>query len=135
MDKKSRIMDDETRRKLLGLLPFAPGASIPFTPAALQNVGQAFRPVFLLRPYEQKERIYLADHLKSGTYDKNAVAVAMENSGVVSWSNFVSLPDGEEIPYGKGILLSLPDVVFYQIHDKISEMTMGPNEIEKEGLA
>jgi len=129
-----RIFDEATKKALSGLLPFAPGTSVPFTPEAFQKVEEAFRPIFNLRPYAKKERDYLAEHLKAGTYDKACISRAMENSGVIGWSNFFFYPDGEEIPFEKGQLENLPDVPFYQIHTHLMELTVGPTEVEKEGL-
>lgn len=129
-----KIFTDEDRKAFAGLLPFAPGASVPFTPEAFQSVEEAFRPVFRLRPYTNKDREYMGEHLKSGTYGKDCIATAMESGAVAGWENLRSLPDGESIPFGKGILADLPDVVFFQIHDRIGVLSMGPNKEEKLGL-
>lgn len=129
-----RIMTPEIRKAMSGLLPFAPGASVPFTPEAFQKVEEALRPVFCIRPYDEKDRKYMGQHIDSGTYDKGCIALAMENSGVTGWSNLCSYPDGDVVPFGKGILETLPDAVFYDLHAKISEFTIGPNKVEKEAL-
>lgn len=129
-----RIFTDADRKALAGLLPFAPEASLPFTPEAFESVDGGLRPVFFVRPYSKKDREYLAKHVKAGTYDKDSVATAMESGAVTGWTGLYSLPDGAEIPFGTGVLATFPDVVFYQLHAKISELTYGPTKEEKEGL-
>ena len=129
-----RTFTDADRKAFAGLLPFAPEASLPFAPEAFESVEERLRPVFLLRPYSKKDREYLANHVRSGTYDKDAVATAMEAGAVTGWNGLYSLPDGAEVPFGPGILATFPDVVFYQLHAKISEITYGPTKEEKEGL-
>lgn len=131
-----RTFTEADREAFAGLLPFAPGGSVPFTPKAFLSVEESRRPVFRIRPYPQKDRDFLASHIKSGTYDKVAIAAAMENGAVVGWENLRTLPDGSEVLFGKGVLQDFPDLVFYQLHERITELTVGPapTSEEKEGL-
>lgn len=129
-----RIFTEADQKAFAGLLPFAPGASLPFTPEAFESVEEALKPVFLIRPYSKKDREYLANHVRAGTYDKDSIATAMESGAISGWKNLFSMPDGVEVSFGPGILTAFPDKVFYQLHAKISELTYGPTKEEKEGL-
>lgn len=121
---------DADRDAFAGLLPFAPGASAPFTPPAFESVDAGRRPIFYLRPYTQADR----EAMQKAGWTKESIASAMENGAVSRWENLPSLPDGAEVPYGPGILIGVPDVVFYQIHKRIGELTSGPTKEEKRAL-
>ena len=129
-----RILDDETRRKLSGLLPFAPGSFLPFTPEAFQKVEESLRPIFHLRPFAEKDRAYLRQHLASGTFDTAAIAAALSNSAIVTWSNLIEITSGELLEYSKDAVGTLPDALIHILFDRVQEFSNGPTEIEKEGL-
>lgn len=125
-----RIFTEVDRKAFAGLLPFAPGASVPFTPEAFESVEVGLRPVFHIRPYSREARAAMD---KEG-WSRESIAAGMDGGAVVRWENLASLPDGAEVPYGAGVLVSLPDVVFYQLHTRISLLTVGPTKEEKEAL-
>jgi hypothetical protein len=49
-------LDEETRAKLVGLLPVRQGASIAFTPASVMTLPEQCRPIFYQRSFTKAER-------------------------------------------------------------------------------
>lgn len=129
-----RVMTPEVQRKLSALLPFAPGASVPFTPEAFQKVEEGPKPVFLIGAFSKADIAYLRGHLKAGTFDDAVMVAVLQNSGVKGWSDLPSRPEGETVPYSKEAVADLPDALLGALYTFASELTFGPTEVEKEGL-
>jgi hypothetical protein len=129
-----RILTEEVRRKLAGLAPFTPGATAPYTPQAYDRLPPEFRPVFQVRPCDRSTRLALADLYRAGKLTQEDLAPVIEQQPVAGWDTLVSLPSGELMPFGPGVLAMLPPKPFFQLHEYIMELTNGPMEIEKEGL-
>jgi hypothetical protein len=93
---EKRILDEETRRQLLGYTPFSGEQSIPFTPDGFPNVKEEFKPVFSIRPFSQAELSQLRNNLSNNKSDDNEKII---RSCIVGWVNFFNSGTGEEIGY------------------------------------
>jgi hypothetical protein len=129
----ARIMDEETRRKLQGLLPFAPGAYVTETLEAFEDVEEAFRPRFYLRDLAPRHWAALRSALKAErTPDPEDMVRALLDGALVGWDNVFN-SNFEPIPFEPEALASLPfpwiEALFWKCVTLCS-----PSRIEKEGL-
>jgi len=126
-------MTDDLRRKLSGLLPFAPGSSLPFTPEAFQKVEEAFRPRFFLTRFPVAVQKEIERKIASATLDREAVVWSLQEGGCVSWENMYGLADGEDIHFSKVSIDTLPDPTLWACFWKCAQFT-GMTPEEKEAL-
>lgn len=134
-----RVIDEATKKKLVGLLPFAPGSNIPFTPEHLQTLPQEIRPVFFIRPFGEDARMIITKAIAGGEdgVPKTTVVDALNMGALVSWSNVIDAVTMEEIPFTKEAIPSIvdwPDKIVFGLYYEISKITSGPTEVEKEAL-
>ena len=126
-------MDDATRKALCGLLPFAPGSSLPFTPEAFQSVEEAFRPVFHMRGFTQKTIAYMASRAQSGTLTTDAMAQCLKDGAIAGWDNLIDFGTEEPVPFGLDTIDGFPLQLVQALYLRASELS-GLTEAEKEGL-
>jgi hypothetical protein len=94
-------MDEETKKKLRGLLPLTDKATVTFTPKAYLATGVAemYLPRFTMRGLTRAEHMELSETFSSDYPEKDIVKGRMalvEKS--TKWENLLGA-DGNEIPY------------------------------------
>lgn len=128
----ARIMDEETRRQLAGLLPFAPGAYVTETLDVFAEVEERYRPRFYLRDLPAKHWIALRSALKADRDIEPQMMIGALNDGaLVGWDNLFN-SNMEPIPY-TGDAAALPFLWIEALYWKCVTLC-SPSRIEKEGL-
>jgi hypothetical protein len=103
-----RILDEETRKQLLGYVPFSVDAKITFTPDEFSSVkDETLRPVFELRSLNQAELTQLKKSSmgmsrEASPEEVNRIAEAntmLIRACVLGWKNLFDSGLGEEIEY------------------------------------
>lgn len=135
---EKRIMTDEIRRQLSGLLPFGPGSSIPLIPDPFQKVEEAFRPTLFMRGLAPAVQREVNAKIKARTLDRDDMVKALSDGednvrALASWENLLDLGTGQPIPFGKDLIANLPDHTLVWAFDKATELT-GMLPLEREGL-
>lgn len=132
----TKVMDDATREKLKGLLPFSAGSFARVTPSVYDGVDVEFRPVFFLRAFSPEtmaeRQLALANKDMSG---RDIMVNALTKSGCVGWDNLLDIGTGEPIPFVKEYIRDmLPDAVISALFLACIDFTYGPTKEEKTGL-
>ena len=101
-----RILNEETRKQLLGYVPFSVDAKITYTPEEFLSIkDETLRPVFELRSLNQAEITQLKKNSQElSTPNSNRGKIAKDNVGliracVLGWVNLFDAGSGEEIDY------------------------------------
>lgn len=131
-----KVMDDVTREKMKGLLPFSAGSFARVTPSLYDDVPVEFRPVFFLRAFTPETmaayRLASANGAASG---RDLMVDALTASGCYGWENFLDLGTGDEIKFVKEYIRDMvPDAVISALFTACIEFTYGPTKEEKTGL-
>jgi hypothetical protein len=104
------ILNDETRKALLGYVPFSADCKIPFTPDEFANIkDESYRPIFEIRSFTQAELSQLKHNSQSlindasseklmSTADKN---LSLVRECVCGWKNLFDVGTREEIEFVK----------------------------------
>lgn len=129
-----RIMDDTTRKKLMGLLPFAPGSHANFTPDEFEWVASEFKPVFYIRSLTSDALSKFRLEVQKREATDSIYIEALSSGALVGWDNLVDIVSGEEVPYTKEAIAVLPERLVMSVFMKVLEYTNGPTEQEKTGL-
>lgn len=135
-----RIFTEEDRKAFAGLLPFAPGASAPFTPAAFESVDAGRRPVLRIRKFGKEAKLLLTQHAKSETINKDVMVEILlkkesdGSSAMMPWERMPTLPDGVELEFTPENVAELPDSMILEAWNRAWSFTYGPTKEEKEGL-
>lgn len=131
-----KVMDDATRRKLSGLLPFAPGSFARVTLDLFDGVDPEFVPVFFLRAFSPETMAaYRIKVAEKGSNVCDAFREALASDGLVGWENFRDLATGDAITFSKDTAKSiLLDTIASALFSKCAEFTFGPTPEEKTGL-
>jgi hypothetical protein len=129
----AKIMDEATRRKLSGLLPFAPGSFARFTPPEFDGVDEEFRPVFKVREASKES---LTAYRNRDTKEASATDafVLLLQDALVGWENLRDLITGEVIAFSKDAIAALPERLITILFMRVLEYSYGPSEEEKTGL-
>jgi hypothetical protein len=128
-----REMTDEIRRKLSGLLPFAPGSSLPYTPEAFQKVEDAYRPLFRLCRFPTPVQREVEQKLLGKELNRDSMVKALQDGGCLGWENLLDLGTGIALGFNKEAIDLLPDPTILALFWKCMNLT-GLTEEEKEGL-
>lgn len=92
---KKLVLDAETRKKLLGLLPITSDFIHRYTPELYNEVEEEFRPIYLLRPWKSNELKALA-HIVA---DNEDMAMEYLSKQIVGWENVLNIQTGETIDF------------------------------------
>lgn len=131
----SKVMDEATREKLKGLLPFSAGSFARVTPSLYDDVPVEFRPVFFLRAFTPETMAARELAIAAKESGRNIMVDALTKSGCVGWENLLDLGTGEEIKFVKEYIRDmLPDAVISSLFLACIEFTYGPTKEEKTGL-
>jgi hypothetical protein len=140
---EKRILDEATRAKLAGLVPFSDDAKVEFTPAVFENRGidADLRPVFTLRGFRKTEKANTRKLLKDlEKADETAFKEAARKC-ILAWRNLFDAGTGEEIAFEidadgdlkREIYDRLPVTVVGQILFEIARIS-GLLDMDKLGL-
>jgi hypothetical protein len=120
-----RILDEETRKQLLGYVPFSTDATIKFTPDEFKAVkDETLRPVFELRSFTQAEVIRMnknsSGYLQKEITHEQIREIADKNCVIVSacmlgWSNLFDAGTGAEIEFKPSPSGGCDEKVFKQL--------------------
>lgn len=110
-EKTKRVMDEETRKKLEGLLPFSVKSTTEFTPSSIgEDIPEEYRPVFSIRPFNREEMrsattIFkgLSNDSESGDLEKEDKLAECSRKVVMGWKNLFDVGTGEEIEYTQDV--------------------------------
>jgi len=102
---EKRVLNDEVKRELLGLVPFAAGSTDDFTPPQYLKTGadggylipEEYRPVFKVRSFTVEEKRGVAKLLVNIKDSDDAAVVEAARKVVVGWRNLFDSGSGEEI--------------------------------------
>jgi hypothetical protein len=133
---EKRILDEETRKKLLGYTPFSSSCSLFFTPEKFDTIEDtSLRPVFEIRAMRQEEITQLKTN--SMGYSGSSSPETLTNianlnkklilSCVRGWTNLFDSGSGEEVLFTEDALNYLPNWLINSITDhvrKISGLTL-----------
>lgn len=131
-----RIMDEETKKSLIGLLPFDIGARYSFTPERFSGVPEDFRPVYILKALTRKEAQDARKCFLSLIEDKevnNEAISEIAGRFLVAWENQYDCGTGEPIPFNHGNVSKLPVFVIRDILYEGLKIS-GLLDIEKKSL-
>lgn len=129
---EKRIMDAATRKKLAGLLPFAPGSFVRATLSIFEELPQEFRPTFSLRSWSASDQAYIISKSQTGTLDLMVMATALK-SVVLGWDNLLDASTLEMIPFSKEIIPTFSGQLIGAIFEEVNKIS-GLSDEEKEGL-
>jgi len=103
-----RVLDEQTRRVLLGYVPFSTEATIRYTPDEFINIADAtLRPIFVVRSFTQAEALqlrtismsYSKDNTNEQTLKLSQDILQVSRGCVLGWSNLFNAGTGEEIEF------------------------------------
>lgn len=83
----THALDEETRKKLLGLLPVSQGATIKFTPKCFEELPVSIRPVFIQRSMTKVERSALLEFEESNLQKQMEYMEEIDGKMVVKTSD------------------------------------------------
>ena len=139
-----RVLDEETKRKLMGFVPFSVNATAAYTPEEFKFIKEPqYRPIFILRPFSQAEVTQMRRN--SSTYTAQSTqeeisVIADLNRELVrgcikGWANLFDAGTGEEIVFkdDKDIFNSFPKWLTNAITDQIRRIS-GLSSVEDLGL-
>jgi hypothetical protein len=106
---EKHILDDETRKQLLGYLPFGVGQTVFYTPQEYKalKIDECFKPIFSVRSLTQAEFSQLKKNSMSLREDPSIIlvqTVADSNLDIVrqcimGWKNLYDVGSMQEIEY------------------------------------
>ena len=106
---EKRILDEETRKQLLGYVPFSTEATIKFTPDEFKSIkDETLRPVFEVRSLTQAEVIRMnknsSGYLAKDITHEQVRDIAERNCIIISacilgWVNLFDAGNGREIEF------------------------------------
>lgn len=106
---EKHILDEETRAKLLGYLPFGVGQTVFYTPDEYKalKIDEKFKPIFSLRSLAQAEFSQLKKNtiaVQSKPSDEMLQTVSESNLDIIrqcimGWKNFFDVGSMSEIEY------------------------------------
>jgi hypothetical protein len=131
--EKKRVMDEETRKKLVGLLPFAVGSSVVYTPAFFSRVPEEYRPKFFIGPISPKDQANANTKSREGKFGRDVAVEALKNSIVLGWENLPDFVKGDLIVFSKEAIENLTDHVVWDLYGHGQKLA-GITELEKEVL-
>ena len=108
MSGERRVLDEETRRKLAGVISFSPDAEVKIDPYEDSDIAAEDRPLFWVHPYTRAEKTRITSLQKQFLTSEGRVKIddkAMEilfglvRSKVVRWAQVFDGTTGEEIAF------------------------------------
>lgn len=132
-----RIMDEATKAKLKGLLPFAPGSTISVTLPVFEKMPEDQQPKFFLRDFGPKAFYQCRAESKIGnvSHETKIKSLRGEFDGDPILAGWEDVPDNlfNEIPYSLDAISKLPFQWVEWLYWRAFTLC-SPGEPEKEGL-
>jgi hypothetical protein len=128
-----RILDEVTKRKLAGMLPFSPGAFVVWTPEEFFSFPLDVQPKFSVRPLDKEHIAALRAAHQKGDYGIETQTKAIQYA-VTHWADLIDLGTQFEIEFSQESFSLLPEPLVWLIYKKVNEMTFGLSAEEKEAL-
>lgn len=131
-----RILDEETKRKLAGILPASSDFTVTVTLDVHKDIDEQFKPKFKVSPYSNKE---LKDVINNSQILKDEALDHFANESIrmhiKDITNLINISTGEVIPFtkdsdggcSKELYDSLPIIVKNQLMTLISQISSGIN--------
>jgi hypothetical protein len=103
-----RVLDEETRKQLLGYVPFSSDAKITFTPDEFKSIkDETLRPVFIIRSLSQAELTQLKKNSQGYSKESTPEDLTRMAEGnmsvirdcIVGWENLFDSGNGEEVEF------------------------------------
>lgn len=98
---EKRIMDQETREKLYGLLPFSKKSTSEYKPSLYgEDISDEYKPIFSIRPFSRDEVKEAKKVLKEiEKSEKEDDLGNLSRKAVVGWKHLYDVGTGDEIEY------------------------------------
>ena len=141
------VMDEGTRAKMRGLLPYSDKSVISIVPESYKalDVDEKYKPVFCMRGLTRAEHMDLVQATQRATEGNTSEVTAIQLSVlrmiVIGWKNLFDGATGEEIKFSKdddgGACASVFFALHYSVHiDLIGKMfeISGLSQLDKLGL-
>jgi len=112
-------LDEETKKSLIGLMPFSQEATTEFTPEIFKklDIGEEFKPVFTQRSFTRKER----NEMRAGAMTfRGSDVFKYARISVVGWRNLYDLATGNEIEFSADKDKGASKELFGLISDEIA---------------
>jgi hypothetical protein len=114
------VMDEETKKKMRGLLPYSDKSVLAFTPETYQqlDVDDKYKPVFYMRGLTRGEHILLLD-LSRGNKEKDEISAKQLEAlrfVITGWKSLFDAASGTEVEFSKDPDGGVNSSVFYALH-------------------
>lgn len=128
-----RILDEVTKRKLLGMLPFSPGAYVTWTPEEFFPFPLDLQPKFNIRPFDKATSVTVKSAIQAGGFDIEIARNAIKYS-VTHWRDLIDLGTQLDVEFSPDAFDLLPEPLVWKLWKKANELTYGLSDEEKEAL-
>jgi hypothetical protein len=125
-------LDEETRKSLLGLMPFTQNGTMNFIPKAFDGLPDGVRAVFKQRAYTRQEFATVKNAYTDETIkDKQSALWSVSRGTVLGWDKLFDLATGEPMEYkadadggmDKDLWESLPPIIRWELTTNASVMS------------
>ena len=128
-----RILDEKTKRKLAGLLPFSPDSFVVWTPEEFFDFPESVQPKFNIRPFDKSTSAAIRSEIQAGKFDVETARKTIQYA-VTNWRDLIDLGTQLDIDYSLSAFESFPEPLVWRLYKKANELTYGLSSEEKEGL-
>jgi hypothetical protein len=137
-----RVMTEEERREMMGLLPFSREETIPFTPKCYDRFPEDFKPVFTLKPMDDKTKRQVLKSIKNIKNVEDEIFREYVRKHCVKWENYYDLGTKEKVVFEpaedggckQDLFSSVPAKPCGQLLQYLCRISGLWTEAEKEGL-
>lgn len=114
------VMDEETKKKMRGLLPYSDKSICAFTPEAYSalDVDDKYKPIFYMRGLTREEHMQLMELTQSGKSQNETtlMQLAVLRGVVTGWKNLFDAATGTEIAFSTDSDNSANSSVLFALH-------------------
>lgn len=128
-----RILDEATKRKLSGLLPFSPDSFVVWTPDEFFAFPVNLQPKFNIRPFDKVTCAFIKADIQAMKFEVETARKAIKYA-VTGWRDFIDLGTQLEIDYSEMAFEVFPEPLIWRIYKKANELTYGLSPEEKEAF-
>lgn len=144
-------MDQETRRKLAGLLPMNTASTYDFTPDLFKDVDKEYQPLFTIKQFNNEQIITIKTSMQKDLIEKlkrsemegdekysvdfralsqkNKEYMGLLNEVIVSWTNLYELGTGELFEYDGTLecMMKLPEALLSEVFSEAMKISGSSN--------
>jgi hypothetical protein len=126
-----RVMTEETKKALAGLLPFAPGAFVETTLDCFLHLPEESQPKFWIKDFDAPAYHAMRAAMRAGGVDEALMTKTLQDV-LIKWDN---LPDSafQEIAFSVEAIAKLPFLWKEALYWKAAGLC-SPNKLEREVL-